>query len=155
MFCVHKFNHIAMTLQIELRCIQFPLIILEMSHQLGWSPPVANSIDWTWFIKKHTFLYKVPQLTVHVRAETLPWGPWNCPQNSKIELWGGIDLWKGKKQFLECWKFPRVQWAPSLGNGKNMELTRLFLKLAVQPNWARRTLVREVTNNPMTTLTKL
>ena len=42
----------------------------------------------------------------------------------------------GIKQFLECWKFPRAQWAPSLGNGKNMELSRLFLEMAFQPNWA-------------------
>ena len=36
-----------------------------------------------------------------------------------------------------------------------MELPRLFLELAIQPTWARRTLVREVTKNPMTTLTEL
>ena len=50
-----------MRLDIELRCILFPLIILEMS--LDWSPPVVNSIDWTWFGKAHNSLYKVPQLT--------------------------------------------------------------------------------------------
>jgi hypothetical protein len=38
-----------MRLEIELRCIQFLLIILEMFLQLDWSPPVENSIDWTWF----------------------------------------------------------------------------------------------------------
>ena len=43
----------------------FPLIILEMFLQLEWSPPVVNSIDWTWFGKAHTCLYKVPQLTVY------------------------------------------------------------------------------------------
>jgi hypothetical protein len=33
---------------IELRCILFPLIILEMLLQLDWSPPVLNYIiDWT------------------------------------------------------------------------------------------------------------
>ena len=36
-----------MRLEIELTCILFPLIILEMFLQLDWSPPVVNSIDWT------------------------------------------------------------------------------------------------------------
>ena len=70
-----------MTLQIELRYIQLPLIILEISLQLDWSPPVANSIDWTGFIKKHTFLYKVPQFTVHVsRNSTMK------PRELSVEL---------------------------------------------------------------------
>ena len=49
-----------MKLKIELRCILFPLIILEMFLQLNWSPPVVNSVDWAWFGKAHTCLYKVP-----------------------------------------------------------------------------------------------
>ena len=54
--------------------------------------------------------------------------------------------------------FPRAQWAPSLWNGKNMKLPRLFLELAVRPNWEtgqKGPWSREVTKNPMTTLTKL
>ena len=62
-------------LNIELRCILFSLIIVEMFLQLDWSPPLVNSINWIWFGKAHTCLYKVPQLTVHVRAKTKPWGP--------------------------------------------------------------------------------
>ena len=58
--------------EIELRCILFPLIILEMFLQQGWSPPVVNSIDRTWFGKALTCLYKVPQLTGHVREKYLP-----------------------------------------------------------------------------------
>jgi hypothetical protein len=64
---------------------------------------------------------------MHVRAETTPWSP-------------------------------RAHWFPSLGNSKDMEKPILCLDLAVRPNWAtgaRRTLVREVTINPMTTLTEL
>jgi hypothetical protein len=38
---------LATRLEIELRCILFPLIILEMFLQLDWSPPMVNSIDWT------------------------------------------------------------------------------------------------------------
>ena len=49
-----------MRLEIELRGILFPLIILEMLLQLYWSPPVVISIDWTLFGKAHTCLYKGP-----------------------------------------------------------------------------------------------
>ena len=44
---LHKYSDSAMRLKLELRCIMFPLIILEMFLQLDWSPPVVNSIDWT------------------------------------------------------------------------------------------------------------
>jgi hypothetical protein len=58
-----------MRLEIELRCILFPFVILEMFQQLHWSPPVVNSTDWSKFGKAHTSLYKVSQLTVHVSAK--------------------------------------------------------------------------------------
>jgi hypothetical protein len=53
-----------MRLEIELRWILFPLIIFEMFLQLDLSPSVVNSIDWTWFGKAHTCLYKVPKNAV-------------------------------------------------------------------------------------------
>jgi hypothetical protein len=60
-----------MRFEIELRCIPFPLIILDVSTT--WSTPVVNSIDLTLFGKAHTPVYiKVPQLTVHVSAKTKP-----------------------------------------------------------------------------------
>jgi hypothetical protein len=43
----YLFRPFARRLEIELRCILFPLFILEMFLQLDWSPPVVNSIDWT------------------------------------------------------------------------------------------------------------
>ena len=60
MYWKWKYSHpFAITLQIELRCIQFLLIILEMSLQLDWSTPVANSIVWTWsrpvYIRSHSW----------------------------------------------------------------------------------------------------
>ena len=55
-----------------LRYILFPINILEMFLHVDWNPPVVNSIDWTLFGKSHTCLYKVPQLTVHVRAKIKP-----------------------------------------------------------------------------------
>jgi hypothetical protein len=41
------FRPFAMRHEIELRCILFHFIILEMLVQLDWSPAVVNSIDWT------------------------------------------------------------------------------------------------------------
>uniref|UniRef100_A0A673YCQ6 Eukaryotic translation initiation factor 2D n=1 Tax=Salmo trutta TaxID=8032 RepID=A0A673YCQ6_SALTR len=52
-------NNPSATARLYLRCILFPLIILEMFLQLDWSPPEAR-----------TCLYKVPQLIVQVRANT-------------------------------------------------------------------------------------
>jgi hypothetical protein len=47
------FRTFSMRLEIELRCILFPLITLEMFLQLDWSPHVVNSIDWIW-LERHT-----------------------------------------------------------------------------------------------------
>ena len=125
-----------MRLEIELRCILFPLIILEMFLQLDWSPPVVNSIHWTWFGKVHRCLYKVSQLTVRVRAKTKPWGWRNCPKSSETGLCQGTDLRKGTKTFLQHWRSPRPQWPPSFLNGRSLEPPRLFLELAARPNGA-------------------
>ena len=46
-YCTYVFRPFAMRLEIELRYILFPLIVLEMFLQLDWSPPMVNSIDWT------------------------------------------------------------------------------------------------------------
>ena len=70
----YVFRPFANRLKIDLWCILFPLSILELFLQLHWSPPVINSIDWTWFGKAHTCLYKVPQLTVHVRMPSVTSG---------------------------------------------------------------------------------
>jgi len=69
-------------------------------------------------------------------------------ESSKIELWGGIELRKSIKQF-------RVLKVPK---STVHFIIRLFLELAIWPNEAsnraRRTLVMEVTKNPMSTLTE-
>ena len=65
------FKPFAMTLEIDLKCILGSS--LKVFLQLDWSPPVVNAIDWTWFGKAHTCLYKVPQLTEYVRSKTTPW----------------------------------------------------------------------------------
>ena len=122
--------------EIELRCILFPLIILEMFLQLDWCPPVVNSIDWIWFGKDLTWLCKVPHLTVHVRAKNKPWGPRHCPKGSDTGLCRGTDLGKGTKKCLQHWTSPRTQWPPSFLNGRSLKPPRLFLELATWPNWA-------------------
>lgn len=43
---------------------------LEMALQLNWSPLVVNSVDFTLFKKPFACLYKVPQVTAHIRAQT-------------------------------------------------------------------------------------
>ena len=144
-----------MKLKIELRCILFPLIILEMFLQLNWSPPVVNSVDWTWFGKAHTCLYKVPQLTVHVRAQTkheIKGIVCRPPRQDCLEeqIWG-----KGTEKFLLLWRSQWAQWPPSSVNGRSSEPPGLFLELAGRLNWAiggEGPLVREVTKNPMVTV---
>ena len=77
-----------------------------MFLHLDWSPPVVNSIDWTWFGKAHTCLYKVSQLTMHIRAKTKPWGWRNCLQSSERSgLCRGTDLGKATKRNLLHWRF--------------------------------------------------
>ena len=94
-----------------------------------WSTPVINSIDWTWFGKAHTCLYKVPQLTVHGRALR--------SKELSVQLRDRIvsrhRLGKGTKTFLLHWRSPRTQWPPSFLNGRSLEPPRLFLELAARP----------------------
>jgi hypothetical protein len=131
-----------MRFQIDLRCILFPFIILEMFLKLDWNPSVVNSIDWTWFGKAHTCLYKVPQLTVYVKAETKTWGPRNCQQSSEKGLCR--VTYKTVASIILKWKkFWTTKTLPRAG------------RTAKLSNWGRRAFVREVTENPMVTLTEL
>ena len=106
---------------------------LFIDHHLdvstNWlSPPVVNSIDWTWFWKAHTFLYKVPKLS-HMRSKEL-----------SVELWDRIvtrnKSGEAYKKILQHWRSPRTQLSPSFLNGKSLEQPILFLVLAAWPNWA-------------------
>ena len=127
-----------MSLKIELRCILFSLIIVEMFLQLEWNPPVTNSMNRTLFGKAHTCLHKVPLLTVHVRAKTKPWGRRNCPLSSETGLCRETDLGKGTKKCLQHWRFPRTQWLPSFLKCRRLKPPRLFLELVAWLNWAFR-----------------
>jgi hypothetical protein len=147
-----------MRIEIELGCILFPLIILEMFLQLDCSPPVVHSIDWKLFGKAHTCLYEVPQLTVHVRTKTKPRGWRNSPESSETGLCRVTDMGKGTKTFLQHWRSPRKQWPSSFFKWKKFRTTKTLPRpgpLAKRSNQGRRALVREVTKNSMVTLTEL
>ena len=82
---LHKYSHpFCFDAPNGAQLLPVSFIILDMSLQLDWSPPVANSIVWTWFRKKHTCLYKVPQLTVHVRNYTMK------SKELSIDIWDRI-----------------------------------------------------------------
>ena len=110
-----------------------------MFLHLDWSTPVVNSIVWTWFGKAQICLYKVSQLTLHIRAETKLWGWRNCLQSSlsdrivsrlqKSSVASLILKWIGTTRTL-----PRA--------GRPAKLS----------NRGRRALEREVTKNMMVTL---
>ena len=68
------------------------------------------------------------------------------------------QIWRrGPKKVCRCpRRCPRTQWPPSFLNVRSLEPPRLFLELASKlSNWGRMALVREVTKNPMLTLTEL
>ena len=102
-----------MRLEIELRSILFPLIILEMFLQLDWSPPVVNSIYWTWFgkhtpvyIMSHSWQCMSEQKPSHEVEEIVRRAPRQYCNDAQI--WGKVP-----KQCLQRWMSPRTRpnWA--------------------------------------------
>ena len=146
-----------MKLKIELRCILFPLIILETFLQLNWSPPVVNSVDWTWFVR-HT--------PVYVRSHS-----WQCMSEHKPSMKSkelSVDLrdrivlrnksGEGYRKISAALKVPLSTVASIIHKLKKFGTTRA-LPRAGRPSKLsdrrRRVLVREVTKNPMVTLSEL
>ena len=124
-----------MRLEFELRCILFPLIILKMFLYIDWSSPVVHLIQWTWFGKAHTCLFKVPQLTVHVREK-------NLAMRSKelsVELWDRIvsrhRSGEGYQKMSAALKVHKITVPSIIIKWKKFGT---FLDLAGQPNWAIR-----------------
>ena len=136
-----------MRLEIELRCILFQLIILEMFLQLG-SPPVVNSIASTWFGKKHTGLYTVPQLTVHVREKNQAMRLKELSAELRDRIVLRHKSGEGYQKMSTALKVPKNTMASILlkwkkfGPPKTLPIVARSAKLS---NWGRRTLVREVT----------
>ena len=117
-----------------------------------------NWLDITWKRHSYTCLYKVPQLTVHVREKTKPWGRRNCPYSSETGLCRGTDLGKGTNIFLPALKVPKNTMSSIILKWKKFGTTKTLLRdgcPAQLSNWGRRALVREMTKNPMVTLTEL
>ena len=146
-----------MRLEIELRCILFPLIVLEMFLQLDWSPPVVNSIDWTWFGKAHTCLYTVPQLTVHVRTKNQAMRSKAFPSRAPRQICVEAQIWGRVPKHFCSIEGPQDTVA-SITKWKKFGTTRTLPRTghpAKLCNRGRRALVRKVTKNPTVTLTDL
>ena len=144
-----------MRLDIELRCILFPLIILEMLPQLNWSPPVVNSIDWTWFGKAHTCLYKRSH-SCQIKNQAMR------PKKMSVELRDRIvsrhRFGEGYQKNYAALKVPKNTVASITLKWKKFRTTKTFPRagrLAKLSNLRRRALVRDVTKNLMVTLTEL
>ena len=76
----NKYLHSIQTLCYETQnWAQVHPVSIDHPWDISTTPPVVNSIDWTWFRKAHACLYKVPQLTEHVgsKKQAMRWR--NCP----------------------------------------------------------------------------
>ena len=133
------FSPFAMRLEIKLRCIPFPLIILETFLQIDWSPPVVQYIDWTWFGKANTCVYKVPNLKVHVRAKTKPWGSKELSVELRDKIVSRHRSGDGYQQMSSALKVHKNTMASIILKWKKFGTTNLFLELS---NRGRRALVR-------------
>ena len=146
-----------MKFKIELRCILFPLIILEMFLQLNLSPSVVDSVDWTW-LERHT--------PVYIRSHS-----WQCMSEHKPSMESkklSVDLrdrivfrnksGEGYRKCSAALKVPMSTVASIIHKWKKFGTTRT-LPRAGRPSKlsdrGRRALVREVTKNLMVTLSEL
>ena len=108
-----------------------------MFLQLDSSPPVVNSIDWTWFGKPHTCYIRSHswQYMSEQKPSREVEGIFRrAPRQDHVEA----QIWeRGTKKSLQHWRSPRTQWSPSFLNRRSLEL------------------VSEMTKNLMVTLTEL
>ena len=136
------------------RCILFPLIILEMFLQLD----LVNSIDWKLFGKAHTCLYKVPQLTVQCLRKNKATRSKELSIEPRDRIVSRHRSGEGYQKMSAELKVPKNTAASIILKCKKFETTKthpragLLVKLS---NRGRRTLVWEVTENLMVSLTKL
>ena len=96
-------------------------------------------------------------MTVHVRANSKPWGQRNYLQTSETGLCQGIDLEKGTEKFAAL-HVPKSTVATIIRKWKKFGTTKKLprpgrpAKLSNRGRWA---LAREVSKNPRVTLTDL
>ena len=140
-----------MTLEIELRCILFPLIIFDVSTT--WLESTCGKFNWL------DMIWKGARLSIKgfCQSKTKPWGRKELSVECRDRIVPRHRFGEGYQKCLQHWRSPRTQWHPSFLYGRSLEPSRLFLELVIWPIWAiggRRTLVREVTKNPMALISK-
>ena len=140
-----------MTLKLLLKCILLPMIIFRMFLQLDWSQHVVNSVDWTWFGKAHTCPYTVGRACRSTNQA-------NKSKELSVDLWDRIvsrhRSGEGYRKMYAALKVPMSTVASIICKWKKFGTTRTLLRvglLAKLSDQGRRTLVREVTKNPMVT----
>ena len=153
-----------MRLEIELRCILFPLIILEMFLQLDWSPPLVNSIDWTWFGKTPTWLfestclYKGPTVDSACQSKNHAMRPKELPVELRDRIVSRHSSGEGYQNISAVLNVPQNTVASIFLKWKKFGTTKTLPRAgrpAKLSNQGRRALVSKVTNNLIVTLTEL
>ena len=141
-----------MRLEIELRCILFPLIILEMFLQLDWSPPVLNSTGPC--LERHTPVYIGPTVDIACQSK-------NQAMRLKelsVELRDRLRSWEDYQKIATALKVPKNTVASIILTWKKFGTTKTLPRAghpAKLSNWWRRALVRKVSKNTMVTMTEL
>ena len=124
-----------------------------MLLQLG-RPPVVNSIDWTWFGKAHTCLYKVPQLTKQQPSHEVD----GIARRARDRIVSKHRSGEGYENISAALKVPKntvvsiiLKWN-KFGTTKTLPKAGCPAKLG---NRGRMALVKELTKNLVVTLTEL
>ena len=147
-----------MTLEIQLRCFPFLLIliILQMFLHLDWSPSVVNAIDWTRFGKAHTPVRSHSWQRISEQKPSREVEGTACRAQAQdcveAQIWGRLQ------KNAAALKVPKSTVASIILKWKKVGTTRTLPRAghpAKLGNWGRRTWVRGVTKNPMVTLVEL
>ncbi|KAL0183511.1 hypothetical protein M9458_019207, partial [Cirrhinus mrigala] len=131
-----------MTLKIELRCILFSLIILNMFLQLDWSPPVVNSVAVNSACQSTNQAMQSKELSLDLRDRIV----------------SRHKSGEGYRKISAALKIPMITVASIIHKWKKFRTTRTLPRAghpAKLSNWGRRALVREVTKNQIVTLKEL
>ncbi len=126
---------------------------------LHLSPAVFDYTDWTWLGKPHTCLYKILQLTEHVRANEnheVKGTAWRA-QRQKVRV-ARHRSGQGYKNISAALKVPKSTVASIILKWKTFGTTRTLPRAGRPAKLSyrgRRALVREVKKNPKITVAEL
>ena len=140
-----------MRLEIELRCILLPLIILEMFLQLHWTPSAVNSIDWIWHTSVYARSYSRQSKNQAMRLKELSL----VLRDMIMSRHRSGERYQNNYAAL---KVPKNTVASITLKLKKFGTTKTLPRVdhpAKLSNRGRRALVREVTKNPTATLKEL